>query len=117
MQSARSKFFGIEENFNYSRINNRAAEQLGHRLSAVHEQRCVRDRNRPGCVPWSTRRWPILMSAIVGIKLIYPNQTVQHAGVVLGVGGIADHTFRYAERNVRCRLLPSGRYVRRTCLP
>jgi len=32
--------------------------------------------------------------AVVGAKLIYPNGTVQHAGVVLGVGGIADHAFR-----------------------
>jgi GT2 family glycosyltransferase len=31
---------------------------------------------------------------IVGAKLLYPNGTVQHAGVVLGVGGIADHVFR-----------------------
>ena len=33
-------------------------------------------------------------AAIVGAKLLYPNGTVQHAGVVLGVGGIADHAFR-----------------------
>jgi GT2 family glycosyltransferase len=32
--------------------------------------------------------------AIVGAKLIYPDGTVQHAGVVLGVGGVADHAFR-----------------------
>jgi GT2 family glycosyltransferase len=30
----------------------------------------------------------------VGAKLLYPNGTVQHAGVVLGVGGVADHAFR-----------------------
>ena len=32
--------------------------------------------------------------AIVGAKLLYPNATVQHAGVILGVGGVADHVFR-----------------------
>ena len=32
--------------------------------------------------------------AVVGAKLLYPNATVQHAGVVLGVGGVADHAFR-----------------------
>jgi GT2 family glycosyltransferase len=31
----------------------------------------------------------------VGARLLYPNDTVQHAGVVLGVGGIADHAFRH----------------------
>jgi GT2 family glycosyltransferase len=32
--------------------------------------------------------------AAVGAKLLYPAGTVQHAGVVLGVGGVADHAFR-----------------------
>jgi GT2 family glycosyltransferase len=31
----------------------------------------------------------------VGARLLYPNNTVQHAGVVLGVGGIAEHAFRH----------------------
>jgi GT2 family glycosyltransferase len=30
----------------------------------------------------------------VGAKLLYPNGGVQHAGVVLGIGGVADHAFR-----------------------
>ncbi len=32
----------------------------------------------------------------VGALLLYPNTTVQHAGVVLGIGGIAGHAFKYA---------------------
>jgi len=30
----------------------------------------------------------------VGARLLYPDGSVQHAGVVLGVGGIAEHAFR-----------------------
>ncbi|HEX8281001.1 MAG TPA: glycosyltransferase, partial [Chthoniobacterales bacterium] len=30
----------------------------------------------------------------VGARLLYQSQTIQHAGVVLGVGGIAQHAFR-----------------------
>jgi GT2 family glycosyltransferase len=30
---------------------------------------------------------------IVGVSLFYPDHTVQHAGVVVGFGGIAGHTF------------------------
>ena len=30
----------------------------------------------------------------VGVKLYYPDNTIQHAGVVLGIGGIAGHVFR-----------------------
>jgi glycosyltransferase involved in cell wall biosynthesis len=31
----------------------------------------------------------------VGAKLWYPNNTLQHAGVVLGVGGVAGHSHKY----------------------
>ena len=31
----------------------------------------------------------------VGTKLLYPDNTVQHAGVVLGIGGIAGHSHKY----------------------
>jgi len=31
----------------------------------------------------------------VGAKLLYPNHTIQHAGVVLGIGGIAGHSHKY----------------------
>jgi GT2 family glycosyltransferase len=30
----------------------------------------------------------------VGPRLLYPDDTVQHAGIVVGVGGIAEHAFR-----------------------
>jgi len=29
----------------------------------------------------------------VGTKLLYPDNTVQHAGIILGIGGIAQHCF------------------------
>jgi O-antigen biosynthesis protein len=30
----------------------------------------------------------------VGARLLWPNDTVQHAGIVLGVGGVVEHAFR-----------------------
>jgi len=33
--------------------------------------------------------------AIVGSKLSYPNDTIQHAGVIVGVGGFAGHSHKY----------------------
>ena len=36
---------------------------------------------------------------IVGAKLLYPNGTIQHAGVVLGVGGIAGHAFKHFRKS------------------
>jgi len=35
----------------------------------------------------------------VGAKLLYPNDTIQHAGIILGVGGIAGHSHKYFDRN------------------
>ena len=35
----------------------------------------------------------------VGAMLYYPDDTIQHAGVILGVGGIAGHSHRYFNRN------------------
>ena len=35
----------------------------------------------------------------VGAKLLYPDDTVQHAGVVLGIGGIAGHSHKYAAKD------------------
>ncbi len=32
----------------------------------------------------------------VGPKLVYPDGRIQHAGVVLGIGGVADHLYRFA---------------------
>lgn len=36
---------------------------------------------------------------IVGAKLYYPDDTVQHAGVILGIGGVAGHSHSNFERN------------------
>ena len=34
----------------------------------------------------------------VGVKLLYPDESVQHAGVLLGMGGIAGHYFKFINR-------------------
>ncbi len=36
---------------------------------------------------------------IVGAKLYYPDETVQHGGVITGLGGYAGHSHKYAKRN------------------
>jgi O-antigen biosynthesis protein len=40
-------------------------------------------------------RWAVKPEVgVVGAKLLFPNQRIQHAGVVLGFGGIAGHIYR-----------------------
>ena len=36
---------------------------------------------------------------VVGAMLYYPDDTVQHAGVILGIGGIADHAHKHFRRD------------------
>ena len=35
----------------------------------------------------------------VGAKLYYPNDTIQHGGVILGIGGVAGHAHKYFHRS------------------
>lgn len=35
---------------------------------------------------------------VVGAKLYYPDDTIQHAGVIVGLGGYAGHSHKYAKR-------------------
>jgi O-antigen biosynthesis protein len=88
-----TKLVRIAEPFNYSRINNigaRAATQTF--LLLLNNDVFVQDES-----------WLRMMLdeclvdpqvGAVGAKLLYPGGAVQHAGVVLGVGGVADHAFR-----------------------
>jgi GT2 family glycosyltransferase len=75
--------------FNFSAINNFGVTQangsivglINNDIEPIHGdwlEAMVRQVSRPeiGCV---------------GAKLYYPNDTVQHAGVVLGIGGVAGH--------------------------
>lgn len=57
----------------------------------------------------------------VGAKLLYPDLTVQHAGVVLGVGGIAAHAHKHlsamaAGHGGRAQLVQSFSAVTAACL-
>lgn len=39
---------------------------------------------------------------IVGAKLLYPNDTIQHAGVILNMGGVAGHAFHTRGKDDPC---------------
>ena len=85
----------VPEAFNYSRLNNLAAAGCTSELVLfLNDDVSVSDRT------WLTQlvgelTWRDDVGA-VGCKLLYEKGTVQHAGVVLGVGegGIAEHPIR-----------------------
>ena len=83
--------------FNYSAINNFAVSQaegevvglVNNDIEVINEDwlsEMVSHALRPeiGCV---------------GAKLYYPNDTIQHAGVVLGIGGVAGHSHKYFHKS------------------
>lgn len=58
---------------------------------------------------------------IVGAKLLYPDDTIQHAGVIVGLGGVADHAFAGMDKDEPgycCRALCAQEYsaVTAACL-
>lgn len=77
--------------FNYSAINNLAArEARGEYLVLLNNDTAVIDESwLDGLLNHALR--PEV--GIVGAKLLYPNGRIQHAGVVLGLGGPAEHVF------------------------
>ena len=57
----------------------------------------------------------------VGAKLYYPNDTIQHAGVIVGLGGVAGHCFKHFPRespgrNYRAKLVQNLSAVTAACL-
>ncbi len=77
--------------FNFSAVNNFGAEHakgeyyllLNNDTEMIHEN-CIRE-----LLGYCMRE----DVGIVGARLYYEDDTIQHAGVVLGFGGIAGHTF------------------------
>ena len=88
----RIKVKKISGPFNYSAINNKGVEEargdiiilLNNDIEVIERgwlRELVSHAIRPeiGCV---------------GAKLLYPDDTIQHAGVILGLGGVAGHAYK-----------------------
>lgn len=80
--------------FNFSRINNDAVKHArGSILGFINNDIQV---IRPD---WLDEMVSTILRrdvAAVGARLLFPNGTVQHAGVITGIGGVAGHQFKNA---------------------
>ena len=80
--------------FNFSRLNNAAArEATGEILGLVNNDIEVTRED------WLTEMVALALRpevGCVGAKLLYPDGRIQHAGVVIGLGGVAGHGHRFA---------------------
>jgi len=79
----------IEGTFNYSRLNNRGVELARGSFVALlnNDVEVIND-------DWLSEMVSRAVQpkvGMVGARLWYPNNTIQHGGVILGAGGIAGH--------------------------
>jgi glycosyltransferase involved in cell wall biosynthesis/SAM-dependent methyltransferase len=87
----------LDEPFNYSRANNFGAQQAsGELLVFLNNDTEVIQQD------WLQQMaffFDDPLVAVVGPLLLYPDDTVQHAGVALGMRGTADHVLRGSNPN------------------
>ena len=85
------KILTIKEKFNYSRLNNLAIkETTGDYILLLNNDTEVLDKDFLDYMVGYASRDHV---GCVGLKLLYKDLKVQHAGVVLGYGGVAGHIF------------------------
>lgn len=85
--------------FNFSRINNIAANEAnGEILGLINNDIEVRNGQ------WLEELVSHFVLPDVGAtcaKLYYPNGSIQHAGVVTGIGGVAGHIYKFAAQDAQ----------------
>ena len=93
--------------FNFSKLNNRAVEH------SDKEFVCLMNNDIEVISPdWLDEMVTHALQkdvGAVGARLWYPNETLQHGGVILGVGGIAGHAAKYIKKG-------DAGYFGRACL-
>lgn len=83
--------------FNYSRVNNLGAEEArGEYLLFLNNDT---EMTAPGCMRELMNYAQLPEVGAVGAQMFYGDDTIQHAGVVLGYGGMAGHAFEGLERS------------------
>ena len=84
-----------DEPFNYSVLNNRAAEAAtGELLLLLNDDVFPINHDWLEAMIEHAQRPQV---GAVGAKLLYPDNTIQHAGVVAGLSGCCDHAFRWCQ--------------------
>ncbi len=90
-KNSRIRVIKWEKGFNFSAINNYAAKSAnGEYLLFLNNDIEVRSSDWIDGMLGNAQRKDV---GIVGCRLLYPDNTIQHAGVIIGIGGIAGHAF------------------------
>ena len=83
--------------FNYSALNNRAISLTDSEIVGLinDDVEVIHPEWLSEMVSYAIR--PDI--GVVGAKLLYPDDTIQHAGIVLGIYGVAGHVHRFLPRH------------------
>jgi O-antigen biosynthesis protein len=97
LEPKRFRVLRLDIPFNYSVINNRAAaEAKGELILLLNNDMEVITPNWLEEMAGQAMRPSI---GAVGTMLLYPDRTIQHAGIVLGIGGVAGHSHKNFSRD------------------
>jgi GT2 family glycosyltransferase len=92
-QDSRVRVLRYDVPFNFSKINNYAARaSTGKYLLFLNNDTEVVSPDWMAAMVEQAQRPAI---GAVGALLLYPDRTIQHAGAVIGVGGVAGHSHKY----------------------
>ncbi|WP_455792839.1 glycosyltransferase family 2 protein [Clostridium butyricum] len=105
--------------FNYSAINNYGVKYASgeHLLFLNNDIEVISENWLQEMLMYSQRE----DIGAVGAKLYYENETIQHAGVIIGIGGFAGHSHRHIDRRCggyfsRCKIQQNLSAVTTACL-
>jgi GT2 family glycosyltransferase len=99
-------FWNKSGEFNYSALNNYGVKSAeGEYLLFLNNDTEIINKN---CISEMVSHAVRGEVGAVGAKLYYPNGTIQHAGVILGLGGIAGHAFCGLENDLYSYFLRSS---------
>lgn len=96
-QDKRVSFYEYNVPFNYSKINNHAVKEYAkgaHILLLNNDIEIITPDWIESMLEFSQRE----DVGCVGAKLYYPNDTIQHAGVIIGLGSVAGHSHKHFEQ-------------------
>ena len=96
-RDSRVRFEHYDQPFNFSAINNFGAGLAeGEHLLLLNNDTEVIAPEWLGAMLAHSQREQV---GAVGAKLLYPNDRIQHAGAILGIGGVAGHSHKFLDNN------------------
>lgn len=119
-KDSRISFYEYNIPFNYSQINNYAVDNYakGEQILLLNNDIEILSKNWIEEMLMFSQREDV---GCVGAKLYYPNDTIQHAGVIIGLGGVAGHSHKYFPKDhpgyfIRLNIVQNLSAVTAACL-